>query len=108
MYSTRWQNECFSLNCRKSSPAKTLTKQCVRAKPEKPRNKPSTLTKMMAKSNSGNLDIDENFYGDQDFDMEDFDPEGLIWAVPPHRTLMSKKTINLNGGGRYTSAPLFL
>ena len=44
-YSTRWQNECFSLNCRKSSPAKTLTKQCVRAKPEKPRNKPSTLTK---------------------------------------------------------------
>ena len=31
--------------CRKSSPAKTLTKQCVRAKPEKPRNKPSTLTK---------------------------------------------------------------
>lgn len=35
----------FSLNCRKSSPAKTLTKQCVRAKPEKPRNKPSTLTK---------------------------------------------------------------
>ena len=63
---------------------------------------------MMAKSNSGNLDIDENFYGDQDFDMEDFDPEDLIWAVPPHRTLMSKKTINLNGGGRYTSAPLFL
>ena len=52
---------------------------------------------MMAKSNSGNLDIDENFYGDQDFDipsraffqlvqyvvdiavfdMEDFDPEGF-------------------------------
>ena len=41
----RWQNECFSLNCQKSSPAKTLTKQYVRAKPEKPLNKPSTLTK---------------------------------------------------------------
>ena len=24
-----------------------------------------------------NLDLDENFYGDQDFDMEDFDPEGF-------------------------------
>ena len=55
---------------------------------------------MMAKSNSGNLDIDENFYGDQDFDMEDFDPEGFDMGGAPHRTLMSKKTINLNGGGR--------
>ena len=26
---------------------------------------------------SGSLDLDENFYGDQDFDMEDFDPEGF-------------------------------
>ena len=25
----------------------------------------------------GSLDLDENFYGDQDFDMEDFDPEGF-------------------------------
>lgn len=32
---------------------------------------------IMAKGNSGNLDMDENFYGDQDFDMEDFDPEGF-------------------------------
>ena len=23
------------------------------------------------------LDLDENFYGDQDFDMEDFDKEGF-------------------------------
>ena len=30
----------------------------------------------MAASNS-TLDLDENFYGDQDFDMEDFDPEGF-------------------------------
>lgn len=26
---------------------------------------------------SGSLDLDENFYGDQDFDLEDFDPEGF-------------------------------
>ena len=26
---------------------------------------------------SGSLDLDENFYGDQDFDMEDFDQEGF-------------------------------
>lgn len=25
----------------------------------------------------GSLDLDENFYGDQDFDMEDFDAEGF-------------------------------
>ena len=26
---------------------------------------------------SSSLDLDENFYGDQDFDMEDFDQEGF-------------------------------
>ena len=26
----------------------------------------------------GSLDLDENFYGDQDFDMEDFDKEGFV------------------------------
>ena len=31
---------------------------------------------MLAASGT-NLDLDENFYGDQDFDMEDFDPEGF-------------------------------
>ena len=38
----------------------------------------------------GNLDIDENFYGDQDFNIEEFDPDpfmdmlnqyGLPWVV---------------------------
>ncbi len=28
-------------------------------------------------STNSSLDLDENFYGDQDFDMEDFDPEGF-------------------------------
>lgn len=28
-------------------------------------------------ANSTSLDLDENFYGDQDFDMEDFDQEGF-------------------------------
>ena len=30
----------------------------------------------MAASNSS-LDLDENFYGDQDFDLEEFDQEGF-------------------------------
>lgn len=28
-------------------------------------------------TNNGSLDLDENFYGDQDFDMEDFDRDGF-------------------------------
>ncbi len=32
---------------------------------------------LMAKNNGDSLDMDENFYGDQDFDMEDFDSEGF-------------------------------
>ena len=28
-------------------------------------------------NSSASLDLDENFYGDQEFDMEDFDPEGF-------------------------------
>lgn len=31
----------------------------------------------MMTTTGGGLDMDENFYGDQDFDMEDFDPEGF-------------------------------
>lgn len=27
--------------------------------------------------NNSSIDLDESFYGDQDFDMEDFDPEGF-------------------------------
>ena len=30
-----------------------------------------------AKQNSNSLDLDENFYGDQDFDLEDFDQDGF-------------------------------
>ena len=32
---------------------------------------------LMAKSTASGLDLDENFYGDQDFDLEDFDPDGF-------------------------------
>ncbi|MBP1612667.1 MAG: hypothetical protein H6Q13_115 [Bacteroidetes bacterium] len=28
-------------------------------------------------TSTGSLDLDENFYGDQDFDIEEFDPEGF-------------------------------
>lgn len=40
---------------------------------------------MMA-TTGGNLDLDENFYGDQEFDMEDFDPDGFDMggAVDPY------------------------
>ena len=31
----------------------------------------------MLAANGTNLDLGENFYGDEDFDMEDFDPEGF-------------------------------
>jgi hypothetical protein len=31
----------------------------------------------MAQKSTGSLDLDENFYGDQDFDMEDFDQDGF-------------------------------
>ena len=48
---------------------------------------------MMAKSNSGNLDIDENFYGDQDFDMEDFDPEGFDIDVYKRQEIPMSKEI---------------
>ena len=39
------------------------------------RHKLSDFEEMAAAS--GSLDLDENFYGDQDFDMEDFDQEGF-------------------------------
>jgi hypothetical protein len=41
---------------------------------------------MLATSGT-NLDLGENFYGDEDFDMEDFDPEGFDMgaaAVDPY------------------------
>jgi hypothetical protein len=40
---------------------------------------------------SGSLDLDESFYGDQDFDMEDFDKEGFsvpTWKVSLSLTLL--------------------
>ena len=41
----------------------------------------------MMTATNGNLDLDENFYGDQDFDLDDFDPEGFDMggaAVDPY------------------------
>ena len=35
------------------------------------------ITGKEMKANSGSLDLDENFYGDQDFDLEEFDQEGF-------------------------------
>ena len=35
-------------------------------------------------ANSGSLDLDENFYGDQDFDLEEFDQEGFDMGGGEH------------------------
>ncbi len=48
---------------------------CSRKKGEAP-NQTIDFDQQMA-TNTGNVDLDENFYGDQDFDMDDFDPEGF-------------------------------
>lgn len=48
---------------------------CSRKAGEAPRQT-IDFDEMMA-SSGGNLDLDETFYGDQEFDMEDFDPEGF-------------------------------
>lgn len=40
---------------------------------------------------SGSLDLDENFYGDQDFDMEEFDPEGFEMGDSSIESLDSDK-----------------
>ena len=47
----------------------------VLRKPEKLPNRLLNFEEMAAAG--GSLDLDENFYGDQDFDMEDFDQEGF-------------------------------
>ena len=39
----------------------------------------------------GSLDLDENFYGDQDFDMEEFDPEGFDMGDTPIDSLDSDR-----------------
>ena len=35
------------------------------------------LTSKKWQPTGGSLDLDENFYGDQDFDLEEFDQEGF-------------------------------
>ncbi len=44
-----------------------------------------------AMNTSGSLDLDENFYGDQDFDMEEFDPEGFDMGDSSIESLDSDK-----------------
>ena len=47
---------------------------CSRKEGEAPRQ---TIDFEEIAAGSGSLDLDENFYGDQDFDLEEFDPEGF-------------------------------
>lgn len=50
-------------------------------------------------ANSGSLDLDENFYGDQDFDLEEFDQEGFDMGGgegSAHRSRKKSSNIILN------------
>ena len=42
----------------------------------------------------GSLDLDENFYGDQDFDMEDFDKEGFGGLDEAGNSLRRREILN--------------
>ena len=48
--------------------------QCTKKSGEAPKQ---TVDFEEMAAGGGSLDLDENFYGDQDFDMEDFDAEGF-------------------------------
>ena len=72
---THLLNVYSSLNFQKSSPEKILDKAvCTRKNGEAPQQ---TIDFDEQMNTNAALDLDENFYGDQDYDMEDFDPEGF-------------------------------
>ena len=50
--------------------------KCTRKEGQAPQQT-MDFDELMAKGNTGALDMDENFYGDQEYDLEDFDPEGF-------------------------------
>lgn len=67
------------------APEKAL---CSRSMGEAPRQT-IDFDELMAKGDNTRLDIDEDFYGDQDFEEDEFDPDGY----------------SVNGGGSYSSNP---
>mgnify|MGYP000134505992 FL=1 len=75
MYLTRLLNVYSSSNFQKSSLEKIWTRQYALVKNGEAPQQTIDFDEQM--NTNAALDLDENFYGDQDYDMEDFDPEGF-------------------------------
>ena len=66
---------CFFIELSEIITGKDLDKAvCTRKNGEAPQQ---TIDFDEQMNTNAALDLDENFYGDQDYDMEDFDPEGF-------------------------------
>lgn len=66
---------CFFLELSEIITGKEIKKAtCTRQEGEPPKQ---TVDFEELAAAGGSLDLDENFYGDQDFDLEDFDAEGF-------------------------------
>ena len=64
---------CFFIELSEIITGKEMTgAKCTKKEGEAPKQ---TIDFEERTANNGSLDLDENFYGDQDFDMEDFDKE---------------------------------
>ncbi|NDV59024.1 plasmid pRiA4b ORF-3 family protein [Bacteroides sp. 519] len=71
---------CFFLELAEIITGKDIkSPKCTRKEGEAPKQT-MDIEEMMATSSS--LDLDENFYGDQDFDFEDFDADGFDVNTP--------------------------
>ena len=66
---------CFFIELSEIITGKEITgAKCTKKSGEAPKQ---TVDFEEMAAGGGSLDLDENFYGDQDFDMEDFDAEGF-------------------------------
>ncbi|WP_321332960.1 hypothetical protein [uncultured Bacteroides sp.] len=66
---------CFFIELSEIITGKEIkTAKCTKKEGEAPKQ---TIDFQETVSNSGSLDLDESFYGDQDFDLEEFDKEGF-------------------------------
>jgi Plasmid pRiA4b ORF-3-like protein. len=66
---------CFFIELTEIITGKDIKKPTCTRKEGDPPKQTMDFEEMM--STSGSIDMDENFYGDQDFDFEDFDAEGF-------------------------------
>jgi hypothetical protein len=67
----------FFMELTEMQPGKDLEKAVCSRKHGSAPKQTVDFDEMMKNTKSGSLDLDENFYGDQDFDMDEFDPEGF-------------------------------